>query len=89
MSSLKQHRFPLFILVFVSFVVVSGLSLLAVEQFSGRTYFVTCFVGFLVISEVFTPAEPEKRWWRRLLWIKLVGWAVFLFIIYERVVAVL
>lgn len=58
--------------------------LLAIEQFSYQTYFVLCFLWFLACVEVLTPTIPRSVWWRRITWVKLLGWIVFAVIIAER-----
>jgi hypothetical protein len=88
MSTVEQRRFPLFVLPFVIFVIVSPVALWMINLFTARTYFVACFVWLLTISEVFVPTEPDAAWWRRLQWVKAGGWIVLAYIVFERVVAI-
>lgn len=87
--TVTRDRLPSFLLVFSVFVVLSPVVLLAFGLFSIRTYFIACFVWFLIASEVFVPSEPAGSWWARLRWLKLLGWVILAVIVFERVTAVL
>jgi len=84
----EQHRFSLFVLVVAVFVALLPVALWTAGRFSVRTYFLISFVWFLIVSEVFAPAEPETNWWRQLRWIKLLGVLVLCYIVAERVAVV-
>lgn len=85
---IDQQRLPLFVTAFAVFVLVSPVVLWSSGLLTAETYFVACFLWFLVSSEVFAPADPETAWWKRLRWIKAVGWLVLAYVVYQRVVAV-
>jgi hypothetical protein len=85
---LDDRRFRLFLSTFVLFLLVAPVVLWQVDLFSIRTYFIASFLWFLISSEVFAPQEPDVRWWARLRWVKLVGWIVLAYIIFERVNAI-
>lgn len=89
MSTVKQRRFPLFVLVFAVFLLVSPVVLWTVGLLTARTYFIACFVWLLISSEVFVPTDPDAVWWSRLQWVKAVGWVVLAYIVFERVIAVI
>lgn len=85
---IEQRRFWEFLLAFGAVSILLGVVLRVVGQFSIRTYFLLAFVWFLVCSEVFAPREPEFVWWSRLQWVKLGGWIVLVYIVYERILAI-
>lgn len=87
-STVGQRRFPLFVLVFAIFVIISPVALWLTDLFTARTYFVTCFVWLLITSEVFVPTDSKAVWWRRLQWIKAGGWVILTYIVFERVVTI-
>ena len=60
----------------------------AFDLLSGRTVFVVTFIWYLICSEVFAPSQPGRMWWRWQRNIKLGGWTILAFIIYERVAPV-
>lgn len=84
----QEDRFKLFVVTLVAFLCVLPVIFLSVGEFEFRSYFMLGFVWFLITSEVFAPAEPETVWWRRLTWIKVAGWIVFVYLLIERVAAV-
>lgn len=85
----EDNRFQLFILTFSLFVVGIPILLWGIGQFSVRTYFIVVFIWLLITSEIFAPANSDVTWWRRLQWLKALGWIVLAYIVYERVAAVL
>lgn len=85
--AVKQRRFPLFLLSSAIFLSVAPMVLWLADLFSIRTYFIVSFTWLLISSEVFAPADPEMVWWHRLQWVKVAGWLVLVFIVFERVVA--
>lgn len=87
-AGIEERRFRVFLLTLLTLVTVSPLLLLAVSTFDVRTYFVVSFLWLLISSEVFAPSDPESVWWRRLQWVKVAGWLVFAYIVFERIVAV-
>jgi hypothetical protein len=84
----EDRRFRQFLSTFVLFLLVTPVILWQADLFSIQTYFIVSFLWFLISSEIFAPQEPNARWWVRLRWIKLVGWIVFVYIIFDRVNAV-
>lgn len=84
----QKRRFHLFLAVLAGVILGLPLFLVTTEQFSLRTYFVLCFLWFLISSEIFAPSDPKTRWWSRLKWIKILGWVVFAAIIAERFAAI-
>jgi len=86
--TVTRDRLPSFLLVFSAFVVLSPVVLLAFGLFTIRTYFIACFLWFLIAAEVFVPSESAGSWWTRIRWLKLLGWAILAVIVFERVTAV-
>ena len=85
----QQDRFRLFVAVLLVFLGLLPVVFWTVGESSLRSYFILAFIWFLISSEVFAPSEPETVWWRRLRWIKAAGWLVLMYIISERVMAVI
>lgn len=85
---IQQRKLRHFLSVFILFLLLSPIVLWAIELFSVRTYFIVSFVWLLICSEVFAPTDLETIWWRRLQWLKAGGWIVFIYIVVERVIAV-
>lgn len=88
-QSTDTHDFGTFVFVVVAFLVISPLVLIVIDFFSVQTYFVVSFIWFLISREVFGLSDSENPWLGRLKWVKLAGWMVFVYIVFERVVAVL
>ncbi len=59
------------------------------NSFSVETYFVLAFVWLLISSEVFAPVDGESVWWVRLRWVKVGGWVVFAYLLFQRVTTVI
>jgi hypothetical protein len=78
-----------FVIVTLLFLFGSLAVLWLIGMLSVRTYVVVSFIWILAGSEVFAPASPESSWWRRLQWVKTVGWVALAFVLVERVMAVL
>lgn len=81
----EDRWFRSFLLVYFLFLVVSLVVLWALDSLFVRTYFVVAFLGLLITSEIFPPADPKTVWWKRLRWVKAGGWVVLLLILVERV----
>ncbi|WP_336135438.1 hypothetical protein [Natronomonas amylolytica] len=86
--TIEARGFRSFVLVYVLFSLASLAVLWALDSVSLRTYFVVAFIGLLVTSEIFPPADPKTVWWKRLQWVKAGGWVVLLYILVERVLMV-
>lgn len=84
----QRDRFRTFVVVLVTFLALLPVLFWTIGEFSLRSYFILGFVWFLITSEVFAPSEPETVWWQRLRWIKAAGWLVLVYIIAQRVTAV-
>ncbi|GAA3857302.1 hypothetical protein GCM10022627_00860 [Haloarcula argentinensis] len=67
--------------------IVSSAALWTVGITAIQIHLVAMFLALLVTSELFPPVADE-RWWRWLLLIKLVGWLVTLYVLFERVSSV-
>ena len=80
-----SERFQPFLVALCAFLVAAPLTLLATTGFNIRTFVVATFLWVLVTSEIFAPPNPENLWWRRLRWVKLIGWIVLVLVIFERV----
>lgn len=55
------------------------LGALALEQ-----YFVLSYVGFVVIVQLFAPAEPTTRWWRGVQVVVLLGFLGLCYFVLNR-----
>lgn len=90
LSARQTERRKLRALVVTFVVVASGSSLLlwAAGMADVRTHFVVSFIWLLALAELYAPSDPDSVWWRRLAWLKIAGWLVLGFIVYERVMAV-
>lgn len=86
---LDQQRFRLFLFTLIMFMITIPVLLWSIERLSIRGYFILCFIWFLVTSEIFAPTEPETLWWKRLKWLKAAGWLILVYIVGERVAAVI
>ena len=80
----QKRRFRLFLATLAGVILALPLFLVLVEQFSVRSYYILCFLWFLISSEIFAPSDPKTLWWSRLKWIKALGWLIFAVIIAER-----
>lgn len=88
-STENDRRFRLFLVFFVPFLVLLPLVLLEFGRFTLRAYVLASFVWLLVTSEVFAPTDGTPTWWTRLRGIRAVGWLVAVWILFQRVMAVL
>ncbi|MDS0255542.1 hypothetical protein [Haloarcula argentinensis] len=82
-----RSRFRWFLVSFVTLGIVSSAALWTVGITAIQIHLVAMFLALLVTSELFPPVADE-RWWRWLLLIKLVGWLVTLYVLFERVSSV-
>jgi hypothetical protein len=83
-----RSRFQWFLVSFVTLGIVSSVALWAVGITGVQIYLVAMFLALLVTSELFPPVGDEQ-WWRWLLLIKLVGWLVTLYVLFERISGVI
>lgn len=88
-SSVGQQRIQLFTIAFSLFLAGLPVLLWIVGRLSLGTYLTLSFVWLLIISEVFAPSEVDERWWRRLRWLKIGGWAVVAYFVTQRVLPVI
>ena len=83
-----RSRLRWFLVSFVTLSIVSSVALWAVGITGIQIYLVGVFLSLLVTSELFPPVA-DRRWWRWLLLVKLVGWLVTLSVLFERVSSVI
>lgn len=83
-----QHRFRLFLVSFGLLSTVFSVVLWTVGVVDIETYFVVSFLTLLITSELFAPTTHDSIWWDRLQWVKVGGWIVLAYILFNRVVAV-
>ncbi|EMA21605.1 hypothetical protein [Haloarcula marismortui] len=83
-----RSRFRWFLVSFVTLGIVSSVALWAVGITGAEIYLVAMFLALLVTSELFPPVADEQ-WWRWLLLVKLAGWLVTLYVLFERVSGVI
>jgi hypothetical protein len=88
-SETEEDRFFIFLVVMMSFVIIFPVVLWAIDLLTVRTYFIACFIWLLILIEVLGPIRPARNWWYLLQWIKFVGWIILIYILFERVIAVL
>lgn len=68
-------------------VVIVGLSVTGL--FSYDLFFAASFIGFLVIAEMTAPVNVTPQWRRRLMWVTVAGFAVFLLLVSRRFVEII
>lgn len=83
-----QNRFQWFLVSFVTLGIVSSVALWVVGITSIQIYLVAMFLALLVTSELFPPLANEQ-WWRWLQLVKVLGWLVTLYVLFERVSGVI
>jgi hypothetical protein len=88
-NSAMGRRFRAFLLVFVAFLSLSPVVLSMLNSLHVDTYFVLAFVWLLISSEVFAPTDGESIWWIRVQRLKIGGWVVFAYILFQRVATVI
>lgn len=84
-----QNRFRLFLGSFGLLLAVFSIVLWLVGSADVETYYIITFLIFLVTSELFAPTSHDSMWWNRLQWLRVGGWVVLGYILFNRVVAVL
>lgn len=84
-SELEEHRFSMFLIATLSIGFLLLMTLMAITRFSIRTYFILVFISLLITSEIFAPVDAKTAWWRRVQIVKVVGWIIFGYIIFERI----
>lgn len=85
-SKIRNKQNFQFILVFSPALGIIPIVLLIVDQFAVRTVFLLLFIWMLISSEIFAPRNAESLWWKRLQWIKILGWIIMMLIIVERII---
>jgi prolipoprotein diacylglyceryltransferase len=83
-----KRRFQLFTFVFGIVTAILPVVLWSIGQLTLRSYCVVVLVWLLISSEVFAPKSSDIQWWNRLKWVKLAGWIVLGYIVFERITAV-
>ena len=63
--------------------------LLLLGQYSPELFFILSFIGLLVTMQIFVPVEQRPIWWRYLNVIAFLGFAVFVYVLYLQIAAVL
>lgn len=87
--STKRRDFRAFTLAIGAFLIIAPIVLWALDFYSARTYFIVTFIWFLVCREIFALPDSESDWWDRIWWVKIVGWVILAYIVFERAVAIL
>lgn len=64
-------------------------ALTAVGALSLELFFVLSLIGLLVVIEFTAPVTVTPRWRRRLLWVVVLGLAIFAVIVLRRILALL
>lgn len=77
------------IVTLVAWLIVSLAVLAMLGLFTSERYFIISYVGLLSIMHIYAPVDPQSRWWTVLRWMSIVGFLVFMTIIYWQVSVVL
>jgi hypothetical protein len=88
-TSAMGRRFRAFLVVLVAFLSLAPVVLSMLDRFSIDAYFVLAFVWLLISSEVFAPTDGESTWWVQVQRLKIGGWVVFTYILFQRVATVI
>ena len=84
----NERRFQLFVFVFGTVAAMLPFVLWSIGHLAAKPYAVVVLIWLFASSEVFAPTSPDTIWWRRLQWIKIAGWIVLVYILFERVTTV-
>jgi hypothetical protein len=71
--------------VFVAWLLVALLLVLAIDMPSPELYFILAFHGLLAIKLLLAPTRQPPRWWRLLDGLTYVGFVVLLYIVARNV----
>jgi len=75
--------------VLSAWMAVSLVTLEILDLFSSDRYFIISYVGLLSIMHVYAPVDSRPRWWTVLRWVSVLGFLIFMLIIYQRIIVVL
>lgn len=65
--------------------VVSAIILSALGVFTAENYILSSYIGLLSIMEVYAPVESRPSWWVSLRWAAVVGFFVFVVVMYLQI----
>ncbi|EMA59366.1 hypothetical protein [Halorubrum lipolyticum] len=83
----SEHRDG-FLVTLIAWLLASLGVLVALDAFSPQNFFVASFVGLLSVMQLYAPTESGDRWWLPLRALVAVCFAVFGYVVYLRVTAV-
>ena len=65
---------------------VSFVTLMMISAFTVQRFFIVSFIGLLSVMQLYAPTDDHPDWWALLRVISLVGFVVFGYIVYARVI---
>ncbi len=72
----------------VAWMLAAGLTLFYFQLYTLENYFILSFIGLLSVLHVYAPTGEPPAWWSLARLVTLVGYVIFIWIMYRRVTEV-
>lgn len=67
---------------------VSSIALLSLGLLTFESLYLIWYLGVIAGMQVYTPVDSKPDWWKYLQWIAVIGFVIFMVVIYWRIAAV-
>lgn len=80
-----RDRFRLLIATQTAWMLLTLVTMVALDRYWTEGYFLVSFIGLLVATLLFAPDDADAAWWRRVKWVIRAGFLVLAFFVVQRV----
>lgn len=84
-----DHRCVRFLLLTLTVALLTPIVLWGLDRWSLPLYAVITFIWLAICYELFVPANPDSVWWNRVKWVRIAGWLIVGYIVFEDIASFL